>query len=163
MDLHDRCHALPAAVAAQFGEPCQRLYRNMLSTVVAATFPQAMNPATINPATFTLTGPGVTPLQNYHFHDVPNQMFVFTPTSTLALNTAFTATITTGAQDVAGNALASNFVWTFTTSAAACVPPPPPTVISVSPPDAALGICPDVAVTATFDEAMNPAPSLRRP
>jgi Ice-binding-like/Bacterial Ig-like domain len=127
------------------------------NTVVAATFPQAMNPATINPATFTLTGPGVTPVAGTITHDVPNQMFVFTPTSTLALNTAFTATITTGAQDVAGNALASNFVWTFTTSAAACVPPPPPTVISVSPPDAALGICPDVVVTATFDEAMNPA------
>lgn len=127
------------------------------STVVAATFPQAMNPATINPATFTLTGPGVTPVAGTITHDVPNQMFVFTPTSTLALNTAFTATITTGAQDVAGNALASNFVWTFTTSAATCVPPPPPTVISVSPPDAALGICPNVVVTATFDEAMNPA------
>ena len=127
------------------------------STVVAATFPQAMNPATINPATFKLTGPGVTPVAGTITHDVPNQMFVFTPTSTLALNTAFTATITTGAQDVSGNALASNFVWTFTTSAAACVPPPPPTVISVSPPDAALGICPDVVVTATFDEAMNPA------
>ena len=129
----------------------------MLEYRGGATFPQAMNPATINPATFTLTGPGVTPVAGTITHDVPNQMFVFTPTSTLALNTAFTATITTGAQDVAGNALASNFVWTFTTSAAACVPPPPPTVISVSPPDAALGICPDVVVTATFDEAMNPA------
>src|SRR4029078_3604072 len=54
------------------------------NTVVAATFPQAMNPATITPATFTLTGPGVTPVAGTITHDVPNQMFVFTPTSTLA-------------------------------------------------------------------------------
>lgn len=127
------------------------------STVVAATFPQAMMPATINPATFTLTGPGITPVAGTITHDAPNQMFVFTPTSPLALNTTFTATITTGAQDVSGNALASNFAWTFTTSAAACPPPLAPSVISVSPPDEALGICPATVVTAVFDEAMDPA------
>ena len=41
----------------------------------------------------------------------------FSPTSALALNTLYTATVTTGAKDVAGNALANNYVWTFTTAA----------------------------------------------
>ncbi len=33
----------------------------------------------------------------------------------------------------------------------------PPTVISVTPPDLAVGVCPDTTVTATFSEDMNPA------
>jgi hypothetical protein len=37
------------------------------------------------------------------------------PTSDLAPNTKYTATITTGAKDLAGNGLAKNYTWTFTT------------------------------------------------
>ena len=33
----------------------------------------------------------------------------------------------------------------------------PPTVISVTPPNLAGGICPDTVVVATFSEAMNPS------
>ena len=126
------------------------------NTVVAATFPQAMNPATISGTTFKLTGPGVTTVAGTITHDAANKMFAFTPTASLALNTAYTATITTGAQDVSGNALASNFAWTFTTSPVACASAPPPAVISVTPPNAAIGVCPTTTVTATFNEAMNP-------
>ena len=46
---------------------------------------------------------------------MPDQIATFTPASALAASTTFTATITTGAKDLAGNALASDFVWTFTT------------------------------------------------
>jgi hypothetical protein len=126
------------------------------NTVLVATFPQSMRSATLNPTTFKLAGPGVTPVAGTITHDVPNKIFAFTPTATLALNTAYTATITTGAQDASGNALASNFVWTFRTSSTACATPPPPAVISVAPPSAAVGICPSTVVTATFNEAMNP-------
>ena len=126
------------------------------NTVVAATFPQAMNPATINGSTFKVTGPGVTPVAGTITHDAANEMFAFTPTASLALNTAYTSTITTGAQDVSGNALASNFAWTFTTSPTACPSAPPPAVISVTPPNAAIGVCPTATVNTTFNEAMNP-------
>ena len=44
----------------------------------------------------------------------------FTPNNALTLSTTYTATITTGARDLFGNALASDFVWTFTTSATPC-------------------------------------------
>ena len=127
------------------------------NAVVVATFPQAMSPATLNAATFKLTGPGVTPVAGTITHDVPNKIFAFTPTASLALNTAYTATITTGAKDASGNGLASDFVWTFTTSPTTCAAAPPPTVISESPLAAALGVCPDAVVTATFNEAMNAA------
>jgi hypothetical protein len=39
----------------------------------------------------------------------------FTPAANLADNTSYTATVTTGAMDLAGNALATDNVWTFTT------------------------------------------------
>src|SRR5947207_1830456 len=39
----------------------------------------------------------------------------FTPTGNLAPLTTFTATISTGARDLAGNALAADVVWSFTT------------------------------------------------
>src|SRR3989442_12806619 len=41
----------------------------------------------------------------------------FNPLSTLAPNTTYTATMTTGAKDLAGNALAAGFSWSFTTGA----------------------------------------------
>src|SRR6202790_1572595 len=122
------------------------------NTVVAATFPQAMDPSTITTATFTVS-PGVTGTVT---HDVTNKIFTFTPSASLGLSKLYTATLTTGAKDPSGNALAANYVWTFTTAAAACAAAPPPTVISVTPPNGAVGGCPNVVVTATFSEAMNP-------
>ena len=120
------------------------------ATVIAVTFPQAMEPLSINTTTFTVT-PGVTGTIT---PDASNTIFTLTPSSDLALNTTYTATITTGAKDAFGNALASNFVWTFTTAATSCTPPPPPMVISVSPPSGAAGVCPNTVITATFSEEM---------
>ena len=122
--------------------------------VVTATFGKAMNPATITGTTFTLTGPGTTPVTGVVSYDAPTDTATFTPSSALALNTLYTAKITTGAMDEYGNALATNFVWTFTTSSTPCVAP---TVSSEMPVDLAVGVCPSTVVTATFSEAMNPA------
>ena len=121
------------------------------STAVTATFSEAMSPATINATSFTLTGPGTTAVTGVVTY--AGSTATFTPSSPLALNTVYTATITTGATDTFGNPLTSNFVWSFTTSTAACAP----TVISVAPANLAVGICPSTLVIATFSEAMNPA------
>ncbi len=84
-----------------------------------------MNPATINTTTFLLTGPGMTAVVGLVTLDGTGKIAEFTPSSALALNTIYTATITTGAQDLSGNALASNYVWSFTTATLACQPPVP--------------------------------------
>jgi len=88
-----------------------------VSQTIAATFSKAMNPSTITASTFTVTGPGATPVTGTVGYDVISHSATFAPGSALALNTIYVATITTGAKDLAGNALASDSVWHFTTAA----------------------------------------------
>src|SRR6202795_1455105 len=126
------------------------------NTLVTPTFSKAMNPASINSGTFTLTGPGTTAVAGTVSYDAARNTAIFTPSSALAFSTLYTATITTGATDVFGLSLATNYVWSFTTGTTTCLTGPP-TVISVAPPTGSNGICPSTVVVATFSEAMNPS------
>jgi hypothetical protein len=119
-----------------------------VNTAVAATFSEVMNPATINAATFTLTGPGATPVAGTVAY--AGNTAVFTPTAVLSTSTLYTATITTGARDPAGTALTVNFVWNFTTGA-------PASVVSTVPANGAVAVPTNTIVSATFSEAMNPS------
>ena len=119
-----------------------------VNTLVSATFSEPMNPLTLTSLTFTVTGPGVTPVAGVVTYT--GSTATFTPTTVLASSTLFTATITTGAKDPAGAALAANFVWTFTTA-------PPPTVVSTVPANGATAVAVNTTITATFSEAMNAA------
>lgn len=92
------------------------------NTTVTATFNEAMNPATINASTFTLTGMGAAGTVTY---DVPNRTAIFTPSAPLSLDSVYTATVTSGAQDLIGVGLPADFTWTFTTSAVDCQAPVP--------------------------------------
>jgi hypothetical protein len=125
-----------------------------LNQTVSATFSKAMNPVTINATTFTLTGPGATAVPGLLAYAAVGNTLTFTPTANLPASTLFTATITTGAQDLAGTALASNYVWTFTTGAAVVVVPPE--LVSTVPVNAATGVPLNQAVSADFSKAMNP-------
>jgi hypothetical protein len=93
--------------------------------IISATFTKTMNPATINTTTFTLTTGGANVTGTVAL-DSTGLIATFTPpAASLTPNTAFTATITTGVADTFGNHLATNFVWTFTTSPTCVVLPPP--------------------------------------
>jgi hypothetical protein len=98
------------------------------SAIISVTFSKGMNPATINSSTFTLTAPGGVSVAGAVTYVAATKIATFTPSSSLAVNTVFTATITTGAADTYGNTLAINLVWSFTTPVGACsaVQPPPP-------------------------------------
>src|SRR6185369_6677826 len=90
-----------------------------INQTINATFSEAMDPLTINTASLRLTGPGGTTVKGTVAYDVPNRIATLNPLSNLAPNAVYTATITTGARDLAGNALAANFVWSFTTASSA--------------------------------------------
>ncbi|MDO8132331.1 MAG: Ig-like domain-containing protein, partial [Candidatus Brocadiales bacterium] len=70
----------------------------------------------------------------------------FTPSANLDFNTIYTATITTGVRDLAGNAMTSNYILSFDTTQ--------PIVISTSPVNGAAGVAINSNITATFSEAM---------
>ncbi len=121
-----------------------------LNQKVAAVFSRAMDASTITTATFALAQ-GSTPVSG--FVSYSGSTAVFAPASNLTANTVYTATITTGAKDLAGNALASNYVWSFTTGAAAVVTQP--TVISTNPVNVATGVALNQNVAATFSKMMD--------
>jgi Ice-binding-like/Bacterial Ig-like domain len=86
----------------------------LLTAGASATFSQAMDPATIGASTFTLTsGTSAVPVQGTVSY--ANSRAVFVPTAPLESNGSYTATITTGAKNLAGVALKQAFGWTFTT------------------------------------------------
>jgi hypothetical protein len=128
------------------------------NTAITAVFTEDMAPATISGTSFTLTcaTPCVSPTGNVSY-TVGSRTAVFAPTAVLAAGTVYTATITTAATDLAGNALggnpallpaASNYVWTFTTAAA--VPAANVSVLSTNPASNAATVCPNASINATF-------------
>ena len=138
-------------------EPLDLATNVATNTLITATFSEDMNPTTISETSFTLvnTTLGGTPVAGSVAYSVAGRMATFTPTTpaTLPASTLFTATVTTVAADLAGNTLAVNKVWTFTTGAAADIIPP--TVTLVNPLDLATGVCINKTVNATFSESMN--------
>ena len=89
-----------------------------VNSTVNATFDEAMDPLTISTANFSVAG--VTGLVSYN---ASSNVATLTPSSNLAANTTYTATVSTGAKDLAGNALALNKVWSFTTAVVPVVSP----------------------------------------
>ncbi len=83
----------------------------------SATFSEAMDPLTITTLTFLLTQ-GTTPVPGTVIYNPQSLTASFIPTNNLAPNTTYTATITTGVRNLAGTALPSSLIWSFTTSPA---------------------------------------------
>jgi len=126
-----------------------------INTTVDAMFSETMEVASLNGTTVTVkqgtqSVPGTL--------DYVGWNLIFTPSSTLATGTQYTATIqggANGAKDLAGNPLANDLVWSWTTA----IPDAPP-VDSTAPTvngaisDGATGVPINTTVTANFSEAM---------
>jgi hypothetical protein len=120
----------------------------VLNKVISASFSEVMNPLTINATSFILMQ-GATVVPGAVTYS--GSTAYFTPTIALLPGTLYTATITTGARNLAGTSLANNYVWTFTTGTAVA-----PVVISNDPVNNATGVALNKTVTATFNMAMDP-------
>src|SRR5439155_997355 len=116
-----------------------------------AAFSEAMDPLTITPVTFTLKQGAAAVAGTVSYAGVTA---TFNPLSTLAPNTTYTAAMTTGASDLAVNALASNFVWSFTTGATPDTAAP--TVSFATPANSAACLHVAHPIAAAFSEAMDP-------
>jgi len=135
----------PAVIST---DPANNATGVALNKIVAATFNMAMDPLTINATTFTVKQGATTVLGTVTYS---GSTASFTPTAAFAANTIYTATITTGAKNVAGTALAANYVWSFTTGSNLA-----PTVISTDPTSNAVNVPLSKIITATFSTPMDP-------
>lgn len=120
----------------------------VLNKVVRATFNMPMDATTLNTSTFTLKQ-GTTTITGVVTYSGNNAFF--TPSTNLVSNTIYTATITTGAKNLANTPIASNYVWSFTTGTIVA-----PKVISTDPSNNETGVLLNKVITATFDMPMNP-------
>lgn len=122
-----------------------------LNTSIKARFSEAMSNSTLTTASIRLRPTSSqTPVSGTV--NVSGIYAEFIPSAALAANTQYTATVTTAAKDAAGNPLAANFSWTFTTGAV--LDTTPPTVFDPSPKISATGVPLNSSVSATFSEAM---------
>jgi hypothetical protein len=101
-----------------------------LGTPVSATFSEAVDPATVTSSTFEVRTPASALVTGVVTYNASTLTATFTPSSPLAASTAYTVTLKGGAtdpriKDLAGNALAANVSWSFTTglSGGACAAP----------------------------------------
>jgi hypothetical protein len=99
---------------------------------IRATFSEAMNSSTITATTLVIRD-GTTSVAATVAYSTGTFAATLTPSQPLVGGRVYTATITggsSGVKDVAGNALASNYVWSFTTATS---PPPSPAVTIWTP------------------------------
>lgn len=93
-----------------------------------------MDPATVNAATFTVTGPALTPVVAVAvvLDDATGRVATFTPLAALTAGVTYSAVIkggATGVKDLAipGNPMLASHAWSFT--AVNCIAPPVPSAI----------------------------------
>ncbi|MFA9390161.1 MAG: Ig-like domain-containing protein [Prolixibacteraceae bacterium] len=120
------------------------------NTAITINFSEAMNQSSVNNESFVLKQ-GATVVPGAFSYSVTSA--TFTPSTILEASTVYTATLNTGATDLAGNALAINKVWSFTTGTVSDVLAP--TILSTTPGNNETDVAQNIAITITFSEAMN--------
>jgi glucose/arabinose dehydrogenase len=100
-----------------------------VSVSPAATFSEPMDAGSITSSTFTLVRQGGSaPLAATVSYDATARRATLDPSADLLAGTSYTAKVSggsAGVKDAAGNALASDLTWTFTTASAANTQPTP--------------------------------------
>ena len=120
-----------------------------LNKQIVATFSETMDDATINTTTFTLKQ-GTTAVAGAVSYSGTSATFA--PASNLQSNAMFTGTITTGAKNMGGLALAANYVFSFTTGD--LLDTTLPTITLTDPLNSATNVARNKAIQITFSEAM---------
>jgi predicted small lipoprotein YifL len=79
---------------------------------------------------------------------------VFTPLNILASTTPYTATVSAGVKDLAGNAMSNSYIWSFTTGIA--IDTTLPIVTATTPAVGATNVALNIAPSVTFSEPVDP-------
>lgn len=149
--------ALPADTAPPTvagGTPEPGAIDVLTNTTVTVRFSEPMDAPTIDGTTVLLEGPGSTAIPATFAYDAGSLTATLTPHANLAQGTVHTVRVVggaTGVADAAGNTMAGDHTWTFTTVADSEAP----TVISVDPADLAMNVAYDPVVNVVFSEDMD--------
>ncbi len=123
-----------------------------VNATVSATFTEEMDAATISAETFTLSASGSSVKGSIEYS---NNRAEFNPFSNMDHSMTYTAHISTGARDQAGNSLEEPYRWSFTIEAAP--DNTPPEVVDTNPRNDEDDVSRNVTITAEFNEPLDPA------
>jgi hypothetical protein len=123
---------------------------------ITATFSEVMDATTINATTIELRDAANVLVPSVVTYNATSRVVTLNPTPTLNQAAVYTATVRGGAtdprvKDAAGNALATNQVWSFTIAPDIT----PPTITARTPAINAIGFARTGNITVTFSEAMD--------
>ena len=130
-------------------DPANNATGVVLSKTITVTFNETLDPLSVTASTFTLKQ-GTTVVAGSVSNSGTQASFV--PSGNYSPNTVYTATITSGVKDMAGNALASNYTFSFTTTSAPDLTPP--TITSTDPVNGATGVATNKAIAVNFSKTM---------
>jgi len=111
--------------------PVDGSYCAAIDGTITATFTEDIAPSTISLSSFTLSAAGSLLIPGALSY--ANQTATFRPAAALSFASPYTATISTGVKDLAGNALTSDYVWTFSTISGPGVGSWAPTLLTGAP------------------------------
>lgn len=121
-----------------------------LEKAVTVTFNERMNPATITQAAFTLLG--TNKVSGAISYNEENNTLTFVPESPLEPGITYTGRVATSVKDLLGNALQTDYVWTFSTGATVS-----PVITATDPANNATGVVLNKNIAAAFSVPMDPA------
>ncbi|HZZ86230.1 MAG TPA: Ig-like domain-containing protein [Anaeromyxobacteraceae bacterium] len=124
-----------------------------VDVAVLATFNEVLDPSSVDSATFTLLDPAGFALAGTI--GCNGNLAVFTPALPLQGGTTYRASISTAARDLAGDAMAQPYTWSFTTEPAADLVPP--VVDSTLPANGTVGVPTSTTVQITFSKPVDPS------
>src|SRR5262249_5668950 len=114
--------------------------------ILVVTFDEPIDSLTVSTSTFTLAQPGPVPVHGSVA--TVGSRITFQPDNALTPGVVYTAPVTAGVADLAGNVLGADRVFTFT--AGASPDALPPTVLATNPADAAVAVAVNGMVCVSF-------------
>jgi len=125
-----------------------------INAQISATFSKAIDPTTITPDTFAVGRSDGTIVAGTRVMAISGYSITFLPSSILAADSGYVATLSKGVKDSAGNALSQSYSWSFKTGAKPDTTAP--IVESVVPADASKNVAVNMRPAILFSKAMNP-------
>ncbi len=127
--------------------PAENATEVAIGAELKVTFSEPVDPATLTAATFYLRYQASTIPASVSY-DAATRVATLTPTATLANLLVYSATVTTGVADLAGNPLGASRTWSFTTEPDRT----PPTVVSTIPAAGATNVPTSTTIQVCFSE-----------